>query len=94
MQTRKCSLQQNSSAVVVAISIQTVNGDVAILALYYVSMLSKPLYIKIVARKNERILNLIDVASKKIFLEPYLTCMPSRDVIQRVHFTKLAKDSG
>ena len=67
MQTLKCSLQQNSSVVVVAISIQTVNGDVAILALYYVSMLSKLLYIKIVARKNERILNVIDVASKKLF---------------------------
>ena len=67
MQTRNCYLQQNSSVVVVAISIQTVNGDVAILALYYVSMLSKLLYIKIVARKNERILNVIDVASKKLF---------------------------
>ena len=67
MQTPKCSLQQNSSGVVVAISIQTVNGDVAILALYYVSMLSKLLYIKIVARKNEKILNLIEVASKKFF---------------------------
>ena len=93
MQTLKCSLQQNSSVVVVAISIQTVNGDVAILALYYVSMLSKPLYIKIVARKNERILNLIEVASK-IFLRAYLICMPSRDVTQRVHFTKLAKEGG
>ena len=67
MQTLKCSLQQNSSVVVVAISIQTVNGDVAILALYNVSMLSKSLYIKIVARKNEKILNLIEVASKKFF---------------------------
>ena len=67
MQTLKCSLQQNSSVVVVAISIQTVNGDVAILALYYVSMLSKSLYIKIVARKNEKILNLIEVASKIFF---------------------------
>ena len=70
MQTLKCSLQQNSSVVVVVILIQTVNGDVAILALYYVSMLSKPLYIKIVARKNEKILNLIEVASKKFFESP------------------------
>ena len=70
MQTLKCSLQQNSSVVVVVILIQTVNGDVAILALYYVSMLSKPLYIKIVARKNEKILNLIEVASKNFFESP------------------------
>ena len=51
-----------------SVSIQTVTNDAAILALYYAPMLSKPVYIKIGAGKNERILNLTEVASAKIFL--------------------------
>ena len=31
---------------------------------------------------------------RKIILGLYLTCMPSRDVIQRVHDTELAKESS
>ena len=50
------------------VSIQTVKNDVAILALNYPPMLSKPLYIKSGARKSRRILNLTEVASEKNFL--------------------------
>ena len=50
-----------------SVSIQTVKSDVAILALNYAPMLSKPFYIKSGGRKSRRILNLTQVASEKNF---------------------------
>ena len=49
------------------LSIQTVNNNVAALALYYALMLSKLLYSKIGALKNERILSTTDTSSEKKF---------------------------
>ena len=51
-----------------SVLIQTVNNNLAILALYNAPVLSKPLYLKIWAGKNEGILNLTEVASEKIYL--------------------------
>ena len=51
-----------------SVSIQTAYSDVADLVLYYAPMLSKPFCIKIGAGKNERILNLTEVASEKNIL--------------------------
>ena len=49
-------------------SIQTFDSDVAIVVLYYAPMLSKPLYTKIGAGKNERILNVTETPFQKNFL--------------------------
>ena len=50
------------------VSIQTVNSVVAILALYYVPLLSKSLYMKTGAGKNERIVNATETLSRKNYL--------------------------
>ena len=49
-------------------SIQSFDSDVAILVLYYAPILSKPLYTKIGAGKNERILNVTEAPFQKNFL--------------------------
>lgn len=50
------------------VSIQALDSDVAILSLHYALMLSKPLYTKIGAGKNEIILNNTEVPLERNFL--------------------------
>ena len=78
-----------------SVSIQTVDSDVSILALYYAPMVSKSLYIKIRAtkKKNERTLNVTEVTSEKYFLRA-LPGLNTFSGCERVHFTELKKESG
>ena len=72
--------------------IETVDSDVAILALDYAPMLSGPLYMGIGVRGDQRVLNVNE--TRLTSWELYLPLSPSRRVARRVGFMGLARGGG